>query len=252
MQEEDQMGKNNNRKQFYSRLVRKEEKRNMRRAVLWGLLTLILLFGLAFWGVPALIRVTLLLSDLRNSSRPIEQSDTTPPLSPKINFINEYTKEETLTVSGFSEASSVVELFLNDSPVGTTITSADGTFTFARITLNEGANSVYAIAADQAGNKSQPTSKVAINYDKTPPKLEVTEPLEGAIFTGERKRSVKVSGQTEDGVSLSLNDRIVILDQNAKFSPNFNLTEGENTLKFTATDQAGNQTEKEIKVTYVP
>lgn len=241
---------NNSRKFFRSRLVRIEEKKSLRKAFFFSLLTIVLLLGLIFVGIPLLTKMAVFLSEIRGSGQSTEQNDTIAPQPPRFNSLPEDTKEQTLSVSGFAEPSSTVEIFLNDSPIATTTTTAEGTFNFEKINLNQGKNEIYGLVSDKAGNKSQASPKTIVVFDNTPPKLEIAEPQNGAALSGERKRKIKISGQSEEDVSLMVNDRLVIVDQEGKFSTDFSLSEGENLIEITATDRAGNQSEQEVKVSF--
>ena len=64
--------------------------------------------------------------------------------------------------------------------------------------------------------------------------------------------TVKVLGKTDPGVRVTVNGFWAVIDENNNFSYNLPLQNGENMIKIEAIDQAGNKTEKEIKVTYSP
>lgn len=223
----------------------------MRKAVLFGLGTIIFLVVLVFLGIPALIKGAIFFSDLKSSSTPIEQNDIFAPNTPLFNALPEYSKEQSLTISGFAEAGSTVELFLNGSPTGTTVSTNEGTFTFTMVKLPIEKNDVYAQASDLAGNKSQPSQKSTITFDNTAPNLEIFSPQDSVKVVGERKRKITISGQTEENVTLTVNERLVIINQDGSFSFEYNLAEGDNSLKFIAEDLAENKSEKEIKVTFI-
>lgn len=237
---------------FFSRLARREEKRNLKKAFLFGFLTIGLVLLLVFFGIPSLIRIAVFLADIKNTNAPIEQTDTLPPTVPRFNSLPEYVKDASFNLSGLVEPGSTVEIFLNGSATGAIVSTAEGTFNFSNLVLNQEKNEIYAIATDEAGNKSQSSSKITVFWDNIPPKLEVLEPQEGTNFSGEKKRKIKISGQTEENVSLTINERLIILDSGGNFSADFILSDGENIIKVVASDQAGNQTEKEIKIIFSP
>jgi len=239
-------------KLFHSRLARKEERRNLRKAFLFSALSIGLLLVLIFLGIPALIKAAVFFNDIRSTNTPVEQMDTVPPSAPRLNILPEYTKESSLPLSGFAEPGSTVEIFLNGSPLGTIVTTQEGNFVFDKVNLATDKNEIHAVATDDAGNKSQPSPKNTIIFDNIPPKLEVSDPQDGVTINGERKRKIKVFGQTEEDATITINERMIILGQNGIFSSDFTLADGENSIKIIAMDQAGNQTEKELKVIFVP
>ncbi|PJE67723.1 hypothetical protein COU95_00810 [Candidatus Shapirobacteria bacterium CG10_big_fil_rev_8_21_14_0_10_40_9] len=237
---------------FHSRLVKKEEAKSLRRTVIFGGLTILFILGIIFLGIPTLVKIAVFFSEIKSSSVPVEQSDILPPAPPKINPLPEATNIGTIPISGFAEAGSTVEVFLNNSSYKKVVASEDGTFLVDSLLLTEGQNEIYTIAQDQAGNRSQPSETIIILFDKAPPTLEISQPQDGANFLGEKQRKIQISGKTEPGVSLTLNDHLQILDKDGNFSQTYALSEGENVFKFVATDLAGNKTEKEIKVTFAP
>lgn len=237
---------------FFSRLARREERKNIKKALFFGFLTVGLLLMLIFLGIPILIKIAVFLADIRRTTAPIEQTDTFPPTLPRFNSLPEYTKESSLGLSGFAEPGSTVEIFLNEAATGTVVTTAEGTFNFSSLNLHQDKNEIYAMATDEAGNKSQPSSRIMVIFDNTAPKLEITEPADGATFKGEKKRRITILGQTEENISLAINERRVILGSEGNFSSEFLLADGENKIKIVAADLAGNQTEKEIKITFSP
>lgn len=238
---------------FRSRLARVEKKRSLKKALLFVILTISLILTLIFFGIPTLVRVAILFANIKGSStQTTEQTDSVPPSPPQLNDLSEYTKDQNISLSGFAEQNSTVEVFLNGSPVGTITTNSDGKFFIEKVSLSQGKNEIYAIATDKTGNKSQPSQTITTNFDNTFPDLTVDQPQDGVTLNGDRQKKIKISGQTEPNVSLTLNDRLIIIDQEGKFSTDFTLSEGENELKIIAIDKAGNQTEKDLKIIFNP
>lgn len=235
-----------------SRLVRKEEARSLRRTLLYGSLTLLIIVLLFWGGIPSLVRVATFFTELQTSQTPVEKEDLLPPAPPQINPVPRATKKDLLSLSGLAEPGSTVEIFLNNTSTQTVIATSEGAFTIDRLKLSPGENKIYAVATDQAGNVSQPSSKMTILFDSEPPELEIYSPADGATFSGEKQKKLTISGKTEPGITLTINDRQVILDQEGNFSTIKPLSEGENTFRVVATDLAENQTEKEIKVSFAP
>jgi hypothetical protein len=84
--------------------------------------------------------------------------------------------------------------------------------------------------------------------DKNEPKLEIAQPKDGATIDDE---TVEVKGTTDISATVEINDEEV--ENNlGSFSHTVDLEEGENTIRITATDSAGNVAEKTIKVKRAP
>ena len=191
-------------------------------------------------------------AELRGSSLPVEQTDVLPPPPPRINTLPETSKTGLINLSGTAEASSTVEIYFNEKNVTSVVSDSDSKFTTGKLRLEEGKNSIYALAIDKAGNQSSSSEKYYVWFDEKPPELTISSPGDGAAFYGEQEKSISIQGKTEPGVSLTLNDRLVIIGSEGDFSTTFSLSEGENRIKLIARDKAENEVEKEITVIFFP
>ena len=235
----------------HSRLLRKEEARSLRRAITFGFLTVILALALIFLGIPALIRMAIFLENLRSSSLPVETKDIFPPAPPQLKPLPEATNDAQVVVQGFAESGSAVEIFLNGKSTKKVIAENAGSFSTSSIKITSGRNEITAIATDKAGNSSQKSGKIIISYDEAPPELKISEPIDNAEFFGEENK-ITVKGKTEEKATVTVNERVVIVDSEGNFEYSLTLSEGENQILIVATDKAGNKTEKEIGLTYNP
>lgn len=232
-----------------SRLARKEEARSIRQAIFYGGLTVILAFALIFLGIPALIKMAVFLGNLRSSSIPVETKDVIPPSPPRMKPLSEATNSAQINIQGFAEPGSTVKIFLSGITEAETITDNDGLFSYTGINLTLGKNEIYTLATDAAGNTSQESGRLVIFYDDVAPNLEVSEPPDGKEFFGP-EGGIKIKGKTEEGATVYINGHLAIVGFEGNFEYPLNLSQGENPIKITAMDKAGNQTEKEIKVNY--
>lgn len=205
--------------------------------------SLILILGLIFLGIPLLVKTAVFLGDLSASKHPVDKTDIIAPAPPRLILPYEATNSANLTIDGYSEKGVSVFLTQNGDSLGSTTAKDDGTFSFL-VTLKSGDNNFIAVAIDQAGNKSQPSENQTIYFSNKPPELTV----ETSNITSNQ---VDVNGST-NGVRLVVNDRLIIINSDGKFQTKISLNPGENTLTFIASDRAGNQTKKELKVTTTP
>ena len=65
-----------------------------------------------------------------------------------------------------------------------------------------------------------------------------------------KSQNISVSGATDPGDSVSVNDRLAIVDKDGNFSYSLDLNSGDNKIKVVSSDPAGNQTTKELTVKY--
>ena len=234
----------------YSRLASVEEKRNMRRAFIFTILTILAILGVLFYGLPSVARFAAFLSDLRKSNLPVDRNDTTPPAPPRLDRLPEATKEPEIEISGVTEEGATVILTLNgkDEEV---VADADGKFRFS-YSLRKGENQISAKAKDRTGNESQPTAGITVLFDNEAPKLDISAPADGSQFYGDGQRQLAIKGTTEVGITLTINDRIVKVEEDGTFTFATTLADGENSFNLKSADKAGNQTEKTLKVNFSP
>ena len=235
---------------FYSRLRTTEEKRNLRTAVVLGIVTILLIGGIFIFGLPTVAKFAAILTDLRKSGEPVEVNDTTPPAPPRLDALPEATNKTQIEVSGESEPGATVILSFNKT-VEEAIADNEGSFRFT-FDLEDGQNSLTVSAKDSSGNESQKTEEISITFDNENPSLNVNAPSEGASFFGAKQRQVVIEGSTDTEASLSINDRFVLVEEDGSFAFATTLSEGENTFNLKAQDKAGNQSEKSLKVNFAP
>ncbi|GAI81896.1 unnamed protein product [marine sediment metagenome] len=192
--------------------------------------------------------MAIFIGSLRSSYTSVETKNILPPASPRLKPLSEATNKEQIEIQGFAEAGTTVEIFLNGVSKQKSVAETDGSFLISHVKLNRDKNEIYATATDQEGYTSQKSGILIIYFDQTPPELTINEPADNSTFYAEEK-VIKIQGETEEDVTITINDRFVIVGAGGKFSSSFTLSEGENKIKIVATDKANNQTEKEITVT---
>ena len=184
------------------------------------------------------------------TDQPIDANDKTPPAPPRINRLPEATNRTEVEVSGTTENGATVILTYN-SKTEEVVSDADGKFSFS-VPLNDGDNSILAKVKDQAGNESQETDVYTVVFDDTAPILDISSPSDGASFFGEKQRQLTLTGTTEAEVTLTINNRVVQIEDNGTYAFTSSLGEGANSFNLKSTDKAGNQTEKTITVNFSP
>jgi hypothetical protein len=234
----------------YSRLTKTEEKKNIRRAYFFGFLTIALIVVFIFLGLPAFAKFAGFLTDLRKSSEAPEVGDTTPPAPPRLEPLPEATNNLQVEIKGSTEPGATVVLTLNNKQQEL-LANKEGTFSYT-FSLADGENTLSAIAFDSAGNESQKTKKYKITYDNDPPELAIVKPEDGSKFYGAKQRQIVIEGMTEEGASVNINERLVVVEADGSFSFATSLSEGENQFSIKASDKAGNTTEKSLTLHFTP
>lgn len=211
---------------------------------------IVVLFLLFKFGISALINFSLFLSgkggetNLTNSQNSINFIP-----SPVLNPIVPATNSAQIIITGISQKDRKIELFLNSRKIDETDTTDNGEFRFEP-TLKKGTNTV-SVRAVYKDKKSDASEKYIVEYKDTAPKLEISSPSDGASFKKEDK-SVEVKGQTDANVTVTVNGFFAVTSENNSFSYVLQLHDGDNEVKILAVDNAGNKSEKTIKVNYSP
>ncbi len=230
-----------------SRLNKNTEKKTKKTIILSVIGILIILFILFRFGLEFLINFSLFLSGSKNQA-----SQTT---SNKINFINtpilnslpNATNSAQILIAGKSDKNTRVFLYINNKNVDDTKVDNNGIFIFKE-NLSLGDNQIK-VQAKLNTDKSDFSDTTDVIYKNSQPTLNVTSPSDGQSFKKDQN-SVSVTGKTDTGVSVTVNGFSAIIDYNNNFSYNLPLQNGDNQIKIIAIDQAGNKTEKDLKVNY--
>lgn len=230
----------------YKSSAKQEEQTIYRRIGVVVVLTFFILVILFFWGTSFINRVGLLLN--RNSATSsAENTENTFLAGPHLEVIPVATNSAYLDIKGYSQPKQDILLTINDTLVGKLPAGDDGSFIFPAVKLNETANQISAVMIDKEGNKS-PAATATIVFDKTPPKLQVDEPV-ADLLLGSGITSVRVRGKTDNGSLVTVNGTQVILDQTGAFDTTTSISSGTNKIQIAASDIAGNQKVIERTVT---
>jgi hypothetical protein len=159
-------------------------------------------------------------------------------------------KDPEVKLSGYAQAGTTVQLFVNGPMSATTVTGADGRFDFAGIKLNEGRNTLFAKAVDSKNQVSDNTDLFFITYDKTPPKISDLSPKDGDTVRNLDKR-ITVSGKIDEKATIVINGKTAVQRPDLSFDFLLGVSEGSVKFKIEVTDEAGNKTDQEITIKYV-
>lgn len=237
-------------KRYKSRRVTNAQERAIyRKFFLTIAASVVILVILVMFGVPILAKLASLINGNSSSTDSgSKKADIVAPSSPSFDYIGNATNSALLDITGNAEPGSTIILTLNGKETEK-LTDSNGDFEFADFRILEGKNNIVGYAKDGADNKSNEKS-ITVLLDTKPPKLEITSPesAEKQITGGEAKTEIK--GKTDEITSVKLNNLRTSVDDNGEFTYNYPLKEGDNEIKISVEDQAGNKTEKLIKINY--
>lgn len=232
----------------YSFKNRRFQKKARKQTFLYLFLTLVVIGIFAVLGVKVLVNIINVISDVKKSDSPLVSDDNIPPMVPYLNILSEYTNTSELEIKGNSEPSSLVILHLNGKDTDT-VAGNTGSFLF-KVALKEGGNDFYLYSKDASGNISQNTKTYTVNFDKTPPVLDISSPQNNSNITGSKNKVVEIKGVSEKDATVTINDRFVYTSDEGTFIYKYDLSNGENKFTIRSKDSAGNETSKEFILFY--
>lgn len=232
-----------------TRLTRKEEAKTYRKIFLAFLTTGLIIVFIIFLGLPALVNLAAFISGIKGEGDLPTTSQKLPLTPPVIDIPYEATNTAKISIQGSGIAGSRVELFVNGEAIKKILIPKDGNFVFDNVILSKGGNKIWGVLENSLNERSNRSGIVTVNYRNESPKIDISEPSDNAVISGDNKE-VKISGQTDGEMIVTVNGRMVIVGSDGKFSYVLPLNDGDNTIEIIATDNFGNSTKIEKKVTY--
>lgn len=231
-----------------SRLAKRYQRQTLKTLILSVLGIIAILFLLVKFGVPLLANISLFLSNTKNKQEVTKKKDVfvAPPV---LDALPNATNSAQINVSGTATPGEKINLYINGELEEKTDVQKDHTFVFEKITLKDGENHIQTKSITKDKNESDFSNQYTIVFKKEPPALTIESPSNDQKFSKDDKRT-EVKGKTDPNVKVTVNDFWAIVDSDGNFSYTLPLKDGDNTIKVTATDEAGNKTEKEVKVNY--
>lgn len=218
------------------------------RSRFYILLSVVFLAVLIKWGVPAFINYISGPSVKKNDT---PYTDVVPPQIPQLSAVPDATNSASFVVQGYTEKNVDVELYINDALVDTKKSDDSGAFTLDG-KLDVGQNRMLVKARDAAGNTSQSDARL-ITYDNKPVDLTIDSPKDGNQYYGSNSQTIDVVGSvSKPDSTVTVNGSFVFVGKDGKFDQRYQLSNGDNNIKVIAVDTAGNTSEKDFKVIFVP
>lgn len=215
-------------------------------AILLGIV--ILLIAFFFYGAPLLINFILLVGNMRGGNETVNNTKESSLLVPPIlNPIQDATNSARISISGTAAPGQTVKLYLNGKYINKTTVNDKNNFVFDNVLLDENDNDIKTTAINDDNKESDYSQDLKIVYKNKLPNLDINYPQDKLTISGSNQ--IKVEGKSDSGVRVTVNGYWAIVDNNGNFSYLLNLKKGENKINVTASDEAGNQTAKEITVT---
>ena len=234
---------------FYSsRLEKKQDEEITKKTVVMGLLTIFALLLTLIFGLPFLVKLSVLLGEAKNRNSKQIVEKTMPPLPPRLVLNYDATNSATIDIWGISEPKTSVKLLKNDISMGEVTTLESGDFVFEDVVLDDGENQFAAIASNDVLGSSELSKIMKIRYDNLVPTLVMLNPSEESLKVD--TADFDIIGQSEKDVSVTVNNRYAMVDDTGKFKIKLQLNSGKNDIEIVVRDLAGNEIKKKISITY--
>ncbi len=231
-----------------SRLNKNTEKKTRKTIALSIIGIVMILFILFKFGLDFLVNFSLFLTGQKTQSTNSVSGDKIIFLdTPVLNQLPTATNSAQIVIAGKSKKDAKVYLYINNKEVDDVKANSDGAFVFNE-NLSSGNNQIK-VNAQINDKKSSFSNNVDVIFKNSPPSLDVNSPSDGQSFKKDQN-TANVTGKVDFGVSVTVNGFSAIIDYSNNFSYNLSLQGGDNQIKIIATDQAGNKTEKDLKVNY--
>lgn len=230
--------------------IKNKQKTKFFRIVFYAVLFLIVFFYLFFnIGLGLIIKTSAFISNFLNkkNNESISNNEIKQEVALiDINNIPYATNSADFLVSGSILNLDILEFFLNEQKIKEVVTKSD---TFEEIIgkLIKGDNLFYIIGKNEKDKIIKKSKVYHILYKPDKPKLEIKEPQDRLTTSNSE---IKIAGETDKETFIKINDLPVVVDALGNFSTTIRLKEGENQIKITAEDQAGNIEEKVVTVLY--
>ena len=235
------------------RAVKRFARKSRRNFIITLIIVILLAYFTLTWILPAFINSLGFIKNIVQPSekKSVQTSQDSVLAPPVLSIPYEATNSAQIDIKGFGTPDSKVKLYIDDESTQTVDVPSDGSFTFEKVDLNLGTNNIYGKTLDEKENESLPSKTIKLIFDNEKPPSTISEPEDGKNIQGGDKK-VKVSGKTEVGVKIFINDNQVIVDKDGNFSSEQLLNDGENTVTVKAVDSASNTNEIQRVVTYTP
>lgn len=228
-----------------SRLSRRLENQTKKRLLINLVGIVVILVLVITFAIPLIGTMSTFLAGAKNAVETSEKKDEfrQPPV---LDTQPAATNSAQVHITGTAFADQSVVLYVNGIKQDSVKTKKDGTFSFTDVTLEKGKNTIKTKALVDK-KETAFSNEIAIEYKSEPPSLTIDNPKDGQTF-GKDDSTTNVTGKTDPGARITVNNFWAIVEDNGDFSYMLRLQGGENKITVTATDEAENKTQKEIKV----
>ncbi|CAN5131334.1 hypothetical protein BH09PAT1_BH09PAT1_8640 [soil metagenome] len=226
------------------RLV-KQTERNL-FFIVAGIVIVIILFLVV--GVKLLVNFSLFVEKKSDSSADTSTNKEIM-IAPILDPLTSATNSASIDITGTAGSGKYVVLYINGKNVKKADVNSDNTFAFHDATLDKGSNEIKIKAFTDNDKESKYSEAQTVVYSNKAPSLSVDFPSDGETYHKDNN-PLRVRGKSDPNVKVTINDFWAMADDSGSYYYNLSLKNGDNEIKVVATDDAGNKTEKDLRVSY--
>ena len=209
--------------------------------------SLLVILFLAIYGLPLLTKFALFLSKGKTITNVSGTNSVNYIAAPFLDNTYTATNSATVKISGSAAKGQNVKLYVDGSYIDEKTADDNGGFIFDNVQLTAGDNDIKAKAIDNNNKESDYSNILNITYINKGPNLTINTPSDNQTTTN---NTIVVQGKTDTNATVTVNGFQAIVDDQGNFSYTLSLQNGDNNLSIIATDNAGNTTTVQKKVTY--
>ena len=234
-----------------SRFIKRRKKKNWSQIILLLIISLFLLAITIFIGLKLILSATSLMVSLdeknKQSTKPNE--NIIRDINVTIEDIPKATNSARIMVKGSMDNIDSLSFYVNKIKVKEIYPKATN-FSEAIGPLNSGKNEIEISGKNNKLDKSVKSKIYSVDYNKEGPKIIILSPEDNTTVSSQE---IEIKGKVKNNVDiLKINEMPVVLTQNGEFAKTVKLQKGENKIKITANDLAGNKDKQQIIINYSP
>ncbi len=234
--------------------IKRHSEEQKKHTILFSILgSIVIILFLAIYGLPLFTKYILYLGNTKSPANITPAQDGINYVAPPVlDDTFSATNSATMTVKGIASKDQQIKLFVNGSIVDQQTTDNKGDFKFTNVNLNPGSNQIETKAYSGTTKESAYSNVLNITYLNKGPTLNIASPSDGQTFSGGSNQTLHIQGNTEPNCNVTINGSWAIVNSDGSFTYDFPLQNGDNHITFVSTDQAGNSTTVQRKVTFNP
>ncbi len=226
-----------------NRSTRTKKKNQLATVIIFAVL-LIIFFATV--GFKLLINTSLFIANITSGAQnDVMNNSQSFVLAPELLSLPDATSSATLAIHGTATDGSELSIIVNGE--NQKELTVDGDTFDTNISLQKGSNELYVEMRIKKQNIFKKSDVYSILYQSEKPKLQIDAPTNGSRTS---QTEITVSGSTDPGVTVRVNNSPTIVNSDGKFSSAVRINDGENKITVTATNRAGTVETQELTVIF--